>query len=490
MARPETSSPMPKHGLSEGLKSGVLILLVLLSLFLSILLWRLPAASVPTATPYRVPGMDVLSQPQRLVQPLYLVAHAAGRDGWLPGVEATGDGSGTLWQHTRMLVRAALKTNDNALDDGRLQALEGEPLRTLRQGTSVEVRLPQGLSAAAARWLLTGEEGAPPRNLLAPQDEVGNLLVGITEAAHDQPAKAEGQAGVGRRLVVAFRRADGWQASELPLSASVAGDAEAWAGEVARQAASAPAALQPSAPDGVTLRGDVWVVTAAAAAGVTVQALPLDQNALARATFADMSVVRTAELTNGGQLWTDGEQTLRLQPGGSFTLLRPNVSRGVGNRAVTTLFEDAARWVGDMGGWPPSSALLFATRGAGGEPAFAYTVWAGGLPLLISTTQVTSVAPDGHDRAEVARAPIEAVFAPSGALQELDWRVGVTTEAADDVALPSLEMAWKAWQQEGFLENGEVVTELILVQLLRPGELTAAPAWLCVLAGGKMLVYG
>lgn len=107
----------------------------------------------------------------------------------------------------------------------------------------------------------------------------------------------------------------------------------------------------------------------------------VDKDQLVRAFFFDPSMARRIEERDGAVFFTDGEKGLRIYPGGLVEYTAPKLERDFLSVSYSTALQKGAEYLGLYGGWLPGAYLVRAEKQSEGYRLFWETFYEG-LPIL------------------------------------------------------------------------------------------------------------
>ncbi|MDI3317821.1 MAG: hypothetical protein QJR14_09445 [Bacillota bacterium] len=464
----------------------LLAALVILAFGLNAQLWRLPASGENPRPTYTAPGAVSNLRPGEVLRPVRLLLR--GDAGWLRLPDPGSPASETLWRASARLAATVGEAELQRAPERMPEALLGHT-----PGAAVEILLPAPLPWGSWRALWKSEEAgaAPPASLPSGGPSVDRLLLSASGSA--------GGGAEGPSLQLAAGDASGWRSVALPSGEAAVAWAAAFKAALAEAAPLEPARL----PAGLSAQPDFLgtaVVTGGSgpegaggpAAGPPAPRLgevQPDPEALGRAVFGDMALVRRVELVGGEVLFTDGQSTLRFPRGGGFVLERPS-SAGGPDRGLGQAILAAVQEVDRLGGWPAGSVLLAARplpQGGGWQLAFASRFH--GLPLLAPAEEARLARRDLEFQTLPPAAAIDVEVSPSGAVVRVAWHVEQVEGTGPRPRWLPLDEALAAARAAGAVPAGASLADATPAWQGAgsvPGA-PASPVWLVTLSDGRLL---
>lgn len=131
----------------------------------------------------------------------------------------------------------------------------------------------------------------------------------------------------------------------------------------------------------IAVRGNIYVPQAATAAELALSKEVLPEKNLVNAFFLDSSMARRIEERDGATYFTDGKKGLRLYAGGTLEYTAPGLEFFNNRLSYSAALLEASKSQSLYGGWPPSIFLDRREKTAGGY-RFFWRKYAEGLPLV------------------------------------------------------------------------------------------------------------
>lgn len=421
----------------ERLKSGALVILVAVSIYLSLLLWEglppaeVPAPDLPAGGTYWGSGRDPVS----LLSPSRLVFYP-------------GQGAPTLLYPGSPYYKKAWEGALDVLQQlGSLKAeeltWEKHPWRewqTASTGPALELIFP--VPVAADLWgpvldyppdfklpwpvkRVLFLPGRQPTVLLAGADSEEALGLKIPQAATALAAILEELKKMPRTLYRELK-------APLPVQARV---------------------YVPSQPVSLPI--------------LKVSSEAADPEVVAGSFFADLSLTRRIRERDGALIFSDGRRGVRVAPEGAVEYNAPEVAVG-GSLLPAQALERAARFVTQHGGWPEEARVVAVTpvsSGAGVYWQLTFSQYLEGLPVLAPAVEIDlSDRGIGYYRRQVVQEEVR-----------VSW-VSVSADKLEEQILAA-----------GKLKKGDRVADVFLAYRAavdQEGETLLRPAWAVETAAG------
>ncbi|MDK2882229.1 MAG: hypothetical protein PWP58_565 [Bacillota bacterium] len=344
----------------ERLKSGLLVLFVALSIYLSLLLWEgmppveAPAPDLPTGGTYWGAGRDPIS----LLAPSRLVFYP-------------GEGAPTLVYPGSSYFQKAWEAALDVLQ--QLGSLKPEELtgekrsrrewETAFKGPAVELIFPVAI---------TGDIWGPVLDY-PPDFKLPWPVKRVVFLPSRQPALLLVGGGNDEALGLRIPRAPAALTSILE--------------ELEKMPRASYRELKPPLP----VQAGVYVPAQPVSLPVLrVSGEAVNPEVVAGSFFADLSLTRRIHERDGAIIFSDGRRGVRVAPEGSVEYSAPEVALG-GTFLPAQALERAARFVTQHGGWPEearAAALTPVSTAAGAYWRLAFNQYLEGLPVLTPSIEI------------------------------------------------------------------------------------------------------
>lgn len=193
-----------------------------------------------------------------------------------------------------------------------------------------------------------------------------------------------------------------------------------------------------------------------------------DPEVVAGSFFADLSLTRRIRERDGAIIYTDGRRGVRVAPEGAVEYNAPEVAVG-GSLLPAQALERAARFVTQHGGWPEearAAALTPVSTGAGAYWRLTFSQYLEGLPVLPPAMEIElSDRGIGHYRRQVVQKATRVTW------------VSINTDKLEEQILAV-----------GKLKKGDQVADVFLayrVDVSPEGETLLRPVWTVQTAVGE-----